>query len=127
MMYHFVSESCLDLLNTYFHISLPTEGNILDAMANAVEKSACVLICMSERYKDSYNCRSGKFIDYRMNRFILNLTLYRTYNALNRGQKEKNEDELMIKEGTEENLRNLSCLPCIPKRKSFLNSCDNHV
>ncbi len=33
-------------------------------MANAVENSAVVLICMSEKYKDSYNCRSGICLEF---------------------------------------------------------------
>ena len=30
-------------------------------MALAVEKAAVVVICMSQKYKDSPNCRTGKF------------------------------------------------------------------
>eukprot|EP01079_Euglenida_sp_SAG-EU17-18_P003245 gene3245-3759_t len=33
-------------------------GSTMDAMAEAVEGSALVLICMSQKYKDSPNCRS---------------------------------------------------------------------
>jgi hypothetical protein len=36
------------------------EGSTIHAMAEAVEKSAVVLMCMSHRYKESQNCRSGK-------------------------------------------------------------------
>ena len=32
-------------------------GSTLDAMAAAVEGAACVLLCMSEKYKASANCR----------------------------------------------------------------------
>lgn len=35
-------------------------GSTLQAMAEAVENSAAVLICMSQRYKDSPNCRAGR-------------------------------------------------------------------
>lgn len=31
----------------------------LEGMANAVENSAVVLICMSEKYKQNPNCRTG--------------------------------------------------------------------
>ena len=34
-------------------------GSTLQAMANAVEGSAAVLMCVSRKYKDSPNCRSG--------------------------------------------------------------------
>ncbi len=34
-------------------------GSTLQAMAEAVENAAAVLVCVSERYKDSPNCRTG--------------------------------------------------------------------
>ena len=35
-------------------------GSTLEAMATAVENSAVVLVCVSQKYKESANCRSGK-------------------------------------------------------------------
>lgn len=35
-------------------------GSTLEAMALAVERAAVVLICMSQKYKDSPNCRTGE-------------------------------------------------------------------
>ena len=35
-------------------------GSTLEAMALAVEKAAVVLICMSQKYKESPNCRTGE-------------------------------------------------------------------
>ena len=32
-------------------------GDTLDAMAKAIENSTCVLICMSEKYYNSDNCK----------------------------------------------------------------------
>ena len=37
-------------------------GSTLEAMAHAVENAAVVLICMSEKYKQSPNCRTGMYI-----------------------------------------------------------------
>ena len=34
-------------------------GSLLGAMAEAVEQAAVVLVCFSEKYKDSPNCRTG--------------------------------------------------------------------
>jgi len=34
-------------------------GVILDSMANAVEQAYVVLICFTEKYKNSPNCRTG--------------------------------------------------------------------
>ena len=33
--------------------------NVLEGMANAVEDAYLVLICFSEKYKESQNCRTG--------------------------------------------------------------------
>lgn len=35
-------------------------GSTLEAMARAVENSSVVLVCVSQKYKESANCRSGK-------------------------------------------------------------------
>ncbi|XP_052699969.1 uncharacterized protein LOC128177327 isoform X2 [Crassostrea angulata] len=35
------------------------EGSILEAMARAVEESRIVLVCYSEKYKESQNCKTG--------------------------------------------------------------------
>jgi hypothetical protein len=35
----------------------PMSGNVTDCMAEALEKSAVVIMCVSEQYKDSANCR----------------------------------------------------------------------
>ena len=34
-------------------------GSTLQAMADAVEKASIVLMAMSQKYKDSPNCRAG--------------------------------------------------------------------
>ena len=34
-------------------------GSTLAAMADAVERASVVLVCMSQKYKDSPNCRAG--------------------------------------------------------------------
>lgn len=38
-------------------------GSTLEAMAHAVENAAVVLVCMSEKYKQSPNCRTGTCVD----------------------------------------------------------------
>ena len=35
----------------------------MDCMAKAIETSSVVIICITERYKDSENCRSGNTIN----------------------------------------------------------------
>jgi len=34
-------------------------GSVLEAMAEAVEKAALVLVCLTQKYKESPNCRTG--------------------------------------------------------------------
>ena len=40
----------------FFH----TEGSLVGAMADAVENCDLVLMCVSEKYQESRNCRLGK-------------------------------------------------------------------
>ena len=35
-------------------------GSTLESMAKAVENASVVLVCVSQKYKESPNCRSGK-------------------------------------------------------------------
>lgn len=37
-------------------------GSTLQAMATAVEKADIVLVCFSQKYKNSDNCRAGIFL-----------------------------------------------------------------
>ena len=41
----------------YLHIAA---GSTLEAMAKAVEKASLVIICMTQKYKESPSCRTGK-------------------------------------------------------------------
>ena len=36
-------------------------GSVLEAMAEAVEKAAVVLVCLTQKYKESPNCRTGSY------------------------------------------------------------------
>ena len=44
----------------YFHC-LNLGGNILSAMAEAVENADFIIFLVSEKYKDSQSCRSGNY------------------------------------------------------------------
>lgn len=50
----------------------------MDAMATAVEKASIVLICMSQKYKDSPNCRTGlpDFHCWKLKINVHNLFIY---------------------------------------------------
>jgi len=37
-------------------------GSTLESMAKAVENASVVLVCVSQKYKESPNCRSGNNI-----------------------------------------------------------------
>ncbi|XP_072035118.1 uncharacterized protein [Amphiura filiformis] len=55
------------------------EGNILMAMANAVEKAAVVLVAMSHKYKESNNCRTEASYAYKMKKPIVPLLVEDAY------------------------------------------------
>lgn len=54
-------------------------GSVMDSMAEAVEKSEFVLICMSEAYKKSRCCRSEATYAYKLQRCIIPLKLHRDF------------------------------------------------
>ena len=54
-------------------------GSTLEAMAKAVEDSSVVLICVSERYKESPNCRSEAEYAYQLRKDIIPLMMQCKY------------------------------------------------
>ena len=54
-------------------------GSSLDAMANAVEKSLCVLMCVSEKYRQSVNCQAEAQYAFRLNKKIIPLIMQSGY------------------------------------------------
>ncbi|XP_072182323.1 uncharacterized protein [Diadema setosum] len=51
------------------------KGDILDAMAKAVQQSAVVLVGMTRKYKESQNCRTEATYAYTLNKDIIPLKL----------------------------------------------------
>ena len=56
-------------------------GSTLEAMAKAVENAAVVLVCVSQRYKESPNCRSEAEYAYQLRKDIIPLMMQRNYQA----------------------------------------------
>ena len=54
-------------------------GSSLESMANAIEESSCILICMTERYKQSANCRLEAEYSISKNKLIVPLILERAF------------------------------------------------
>ena len=54
-------------------------GSTLETMAKAVENSSVVLICVSERHKESPNCRSEAEYTYKLGKDIIPLMMQRNY------------------------------------------------
>ena len=54
-------------------------GSTLESMAKAVENAAVVLVCVSERYKDSQNCRSEAEYAYQQKKETIPLMMQRNY------------------------------------------------
>ncbi|XP_069137832.1 uncharacterized protein [Argopecten irradians] len=55
------------------------EGDILDAMARAVEDAHIVLMCYSEKYKESKNCRTEAQYAYQVNKEIIPILMQNRY------------------------------------------------
>ncbi|XP_068740648.1 uncharacterized protein [Montipora capricornis] len=56
-------------------------GSTLDAMAKAVENASVVLICVSQQYKESPNCRSEAEYAYQLRKDIIPLMMQHSYRA----------------------------------------------
>jgi len=54
-------------------------GSSLESMALAVENSFCVLICMTEKYKQSPNCRAEAEYTFTLNKPIIPLIMEKDY------------------------------------------------
>ncbi|XP_077984441.1 uncharacterized protein LOC144439064 isoform X2 [Glandiceps talaboti] len=54
-------------------------GSTLEAMAGAVERAGVVLICMSEKYKDSPSCRSEAEYTYKLHKEFIPLRVQSGY------------------------------------------------
>jgi hypothetical protein len=54
-------------------------GSTLEAMATAIENSWCVLICMSESYKQSANCRAEAEFAFQCGKSIVPLIMQENY------------------------------------------------
>ena len=56
-------------------------GSTLEAMAKAVESATVVLVCVSQRYKESPNCRSEAEYAYQLRKDIIPLMMQNNYKA----------------------------------------------
>ena len=54
-------------------------GSSLGSMAHAIERSSCVLICMSEKYKSSANCRAEAEYAFQLRKPIIPLIMQKGY------------------------------------------------
>ena len=54
-------------------------GSSLESMANAIENSMCVLICMTEKYKQSSNCRAEAEYAFNIRTPIIPLIMQNNY------------------------------------------------
>jgi len=57
-------------------------GSSLDAMAKAVENSFCVLMCVTEKYRQSVNCQAEAQYAFRINKKIIPLIMQSGYETV---------------------------------------------
>ena len=79
-------ETCLKIRNELENIGFITwidvqniSGSSLESMADAIENSHCVLMCMTEKYKQSPNCRLEAEYTVNLNKSIIPLILEKGY------------------------------------------------
>ncbi|XP_070538016.1 uncharacterized protein [Ptychodera flava] len=56
------------------------EGSTLEAMASAIENASVVLMCYSQKYKDSPSCRTEAEYTYRLRKSFIPLKIQPNYN-----------------------------------------------
>lgn len=56
-------------------------GSSLESMANAIENSFVVMMCMTENYKQSSNCRAEAEYAFQLNKPIIPLIMQKGYKA----------------------------------------------
>jgi hypothetical protein len=54
-------------------------GSSLESMARAIEQSFCILMCMTEKYKQSANCRAEAEYAFNLNKPIIPLVMQKDY------------------------------------------------
>ncbi len=54
-------------------------GSSLDSMAKAVEEASCILMCVTEKYRQSLNCQSEAQYAHRLNKVIIPLIMQSGY------------------------------------------------
>ena len=57
-------------------------GSSLDSMARAVENSFCVLMCVTEKYRQSVNCQAEAQYAFRLNKPIIPLIMQKGYESV---------------------------------------------
>ncbi len=61
-------------------------GSSLDSMAQAVEQSQIVLICITEKYRQSVNCQAEAQYAFKLNKPIVPLIMQAGYNKVSNGR-----------------------------------------
>jgi hypothetical protein len=56
-------------------------GNSLDTMANAIDQSFCVLVCVSEKYRQSINCQCEAQYAHKMNKPVIPCVVQQGYES----------------------------------------------
>jgi cell division FtsZ-interacting protein ZapD len=54
-------------------------GSSLDAMAKAVEDASCVLMCVTEKYRQSVNCQAEAQYSFKLNKMIIPIIMQSDY------------------------------------------------
>eukprot|EP00794_Sanderia_malayensis_P016713 gene16713-18407_t len=55
------------------------QGNIMDAMADAVEQASVIVVCISRKYKNSPNCRAEADYSFQLKKKVIPLMMEKDY------------------------------------------------
>ena len=77
-----IDQLCRRLRHEGYRLWIDVEhmhGSTLECMAHAVEQATCVIVCMTEKYKQSPNCQSEAEYAYRLKKPLVPILLQAKY------------------------------------------------
>jgi hypothetical protein len=94
-------------------------GSSLDAMAKAVEDSFCVLMCVTEKYRQSVNCQAEAQYAFKLNKKIIPLIMQKGYENVQGWLGIIMGDKIFI------NFTKYDHAECLRRLKQEVDSCKN--
>ena len=94
-------------------------GSSLDAMAKAVEDSFCVLMCVTEKYRQSVNCQAEAQYAFKLNKKIIPVIMQKGYENVQGWLGIIMGDKIFV------NFTKYDHVECLRRLKHEIDSCKN--